>query len=112
MDKYNVKTSEGESFDLAIKKIKILAGSHDAHHANELTIRDRNVALKSRECLHTVGYYDTMCYNGEIWICMELMDISLDRFFPIAHTLFAEGNRPPNQPAPVPEAFIKKLSYQ
>lgn len=117
VDHYRVLTSRHQNFDLAIKKIKILAGGRDAQHANELTLRDRNVAQKSRNCEFTVGYYDTMVHNGEIWIVMELMDTSLDKFYPAAHALIPPVQQIQNSAntnccySSIPEDFIKLLTY-
>ena len=100
VDHYEVKTNNGIPFNIAIKKIKIVTGNTKAQHTNELTLRDMNVAKGSRSCDYTVGYFETMAYQGEILIVMELMDTSLDNFYPAAHSL-----------GPIPEDFVKMLAF-
>jgi len=105
VDHYRVTTNRENKFDLAIKRIKIVTGNTKAQHTNELTLRDRNVAKNSRSCIYTVGYFETMAYQGEIWIVMELMDTSLDKFYPAAHAISS------NYDGIIPEDFVKMLSH-
>lgn len=105
VDHYRVTTNRENKFDLAIKRIKIVTGNTKAQHTNELTLRDRNVAKNSRSCIYTVGYFETMAYQGEIWIVMELMDTSLDKFYPAAHAISSRYD------GIIPEDFVKMLSH-
>ena len=105
VDHYVVETNKNSQFNIAIKKIKIVTGNSKAQHTNELTLRDMKVAQHSRNCDYTVGYFETMAYQGEILIVMELMDTSLDNFYPAAHFIKHEYNNA------VPEDFIKMLAY-
>lgn len=46
-----------------------------------------------------------MAYQGEIWIVMELMDTSLDKFYPAAHAISSRYD------GIIPEDFVKMLSH-
>lgn len=38
--------------------------------------------MRSSDCPHTVQFYGALCREGDVWICMEVMDTSLDKFYP------------------------------
>ena len=62
---------------------------------------DRDIAMKTADCRHTVHYYGALFRDGDVMILMEVMDISLDKFYLRA---FA-NNRP------IPEKILGKIAY-
>ena len=89
---------------LAVKRIGIQSGTRDAYKNNQLTLRDNTVAKKSRDCEFTVDFYESMFYTDCIWILMERMDTSIDKFYKAAHNFAGDGNA-------IPELFMEKLVF-
>ena len=91
---YSAKFPNGPNqhakFQFAAKRIPIHRGADDANRNNELTLRDRRVALASKDCEFTVTYYGSMIYNAQVWIIMELMDANLHEFYKLAHGAYKE----------------------
>ncbi|XP_067937846.1 dual specificity mitogen-activated protein kinase kinase 6-like [Watersipora subatra] len=44
-------------------------------------LMDLDVSMRSRSCSYTVHFYGAMFREGDVWICMEVMDCSLDQFY-------------------------------
>ena len=42
---------------------------------------DLDVSMRSSDCPYTVHFYGAMFREGDVWICMEVMDVSLDKFY-------------------------------
>ncbi|KRZ45739.1 Dual specificity mitogen-activated protein kinase kinase 6 [Trichinella pseudospiralis] len=40
-----------------------------------------NTSMKSGSCPHMVQFYGAMFREGDVWLCMEAMDLSLDKFY-------------------------------
>lgn len=38
--------------------------------------------MRSSDCPYTVHFYGALFREGDVWICMEVMDTSLDKFYP------------------------------
>ncbi len=62
---------------------------------------DLDVSMRSSDCPYTVHFYGAMFREGDVWICMEVMDISLDRFY-----LKAFENK-----IKIPEAVLGKIAF-
>lgn len=43
---------------------------------------DLDISMLSTECVNTVHFYGALFREGDVWICMEVMDTSLDKFYP------------------------------
>ena len=37
--------------------------------------------MRSSDCPYTVQFYGALFREGDVWICMEVMDMSLDKFY-------------------------------
>jgi hypothetical protein len=48
-----------------------------------------------------VRFYGAMYREGDVWICMEVMDISLDKFYRLMTDM---GRR-------LPESFVARVAY-
>jgi mitogen-activated protein kinase kinase 3 len=42
---------------------------------------DLDISMRSSDCPHTVQFYGALFREGDVWICMEVMDTSLDKFY-------------------------------
>ncbi|XP_063234461.1 dual specificity mitogen-activated protein kinase kinase 4 isoform X2 [Bacillus rossius redtenbacheri] len=62
---------------MAVKRIR---STVDEKEQKEL-LMDLEVVMKSNECPYIVQFYGALFKEGDCWICMELMDTSLDKFY-------------------------------
>lgn len=46
---------------------------------------DLDISMRSSDCPYTVHFYGALFREGDVWICMEVMDTSLDKFYPKAY---------------------------
>ncbi|XP_072932216.1 dual specificity mitogen-activated protein kinase kinase 6 [Epargyreus clarus] len=44
-------------------------------------LMDLDVSMRASACPYTVHFYGAMFREGDVWICMEVMDMSLDKFY-------------------------------
>lgn len=42
---------------------------------------DLDISMRSSDCPFTVQFYGALFMEGDVWICMEVMDMSLDKFY-------------------------------
>jgi len=42
---------------------------------------DLDISMRSSDCPYTVQFYGALFREGDVWICMEVMDTSLDKFY-------------------------------
>ena len=42
---------------------------------------DLDVSMRTADCPYTVTFYGALFREGDVWICMECMDTSLDKFY-------------------------------
>ena len=52
-------------------------------------------------CPYTVHFYGAMFREGDLWICMEVLDASLDKFYPV---VFSSGGN-------IPEPVLGKVAF-
>lgn len=46
---------------------------------------DLDISMRSSDCPYTVQFYGALFREGDVWICMEVMDMSLDKFYTKAY---------------------------
>ncbi|KAJ9576717.1 hypothetical protein L9F63_025385, partial [Diploptera punctata] len=44
-------------------------------------LMDLDISMRSSDCPYTVQFYGALFREGDVWICMEVMDTSLDKFY-------------------------------
>jgi len=44
-------------------------------------IMDLDVSMRASDCPYTVQFFGALFREGDVWICMEEMDTSLDKFY-------------------------------
>ncbi|XP_073841141.1 dual specificity mitogen-activated protein kinase kinase 4 [Musca autumnalis] len=62
---------------MAVKRIR---STVDEKEQRQL-LMDLEVVMKSNDCNYIVQFYGALFKEGDCWICMELMDTSLDKFY-------------------------------
>ena len=50
-------------------------------------MKDLEVNRKTKECPFTVEFYGALFREGEVLICMEVMDVSLEQYYKAAHRI-------------------------
>jgi len=100
VEKLTVLSGNGNSKVIACKRIPIQSGLQN-YYQNKSCLQDKEVAKKSKNCRYTVDFYDCLYYNCCIWILMEVMDTSLDKFY--------ISNIESSNPQAITENFLKRL---
>lgn len=62
---------------------------------------DLDISMRSSDCPYTVQFYGALFREGDVWICMEVMDMSLDKFYMKAN----KNNRS------IPEDILGKIAF-
>eukprot|EP00095_Tigriopus_kingsejongensis_P011448 maker-scaffold222_size251774-snap-gene-1.29 protein:Tk11448 transcript:maker-scaffold222_size251774-snap-gene-1.29-mRNA-1 annotation:"dual specificity mitogen-activated protein kinase kinase 3" len=62
---------------LAVKRITATVNSIETKRL----LMDLDISMRTSDCPYTVHFYGAMFREGDVWICMEVMDISLDKFY-------------------------------
>lgn len=63
---------------MAVKRITATVNTQE----QKRLLMDLDISMRSSECLYTVHFYGALFREGDVWICMEVMDTSLDKFYP------------------------------
>ncbi|ESN98030.1 hypothetical protein HELRODRAFT_101835 [Helobdella robusta] len=82
---------------MAVKRIR----STVDNEGQKKLLMDLDVVMKSSDCPYIVQFYGALFKEGDCWICMELMSISLDKFYKFVHFTLQEM---------IPEAVLGKLT--
>lgn len=61
---------------------------------------DLDISMRSSACPYTVHFYGALFREGDVWICMEVMDKSLDQFYAL---VFSQGRT-------IPEDILGKIA--
>ena len=62
---------------LAVKRITATVNSVETKRL----LMDLDISMRTSDCPFTVHFYGAMFREGDVWICMEVMDLSLDKFY-------------------------------
>uniref|UniRef100_A0A0N4ZIK5 mitogen-activated protein kinase kinase n=1 Tax=Parastrongyloides trichosuri TaxID=131310 RepID=A0A0N4ZIK5_PARTI len=65
---------------IAVKRIHLTCNDT----SQKQTVVELDALMKSDRCPQMVQFYGAMFREGDVWICMEVMDISLDKFYKAA----------------------------
>ena len=82
---------------MAVKRIR---STVDEREQKEL-LMDLEVVMKSSDCPCIVTFFGAIFKEGDCWICMELMDTSLDKFYKFSYDHLKES---------IPENIIGKIT--
>ncbi|MFH4973907.1 hypothetical protein AB6A40_000616 [Gnathostoma spinigerum] len=93
VEKMRVK---GTDIIMAVKRIHSSINDEN----QKCMLVELHACMKSDSCPQMVRFYGAMFREGDVWICMEVMDISLDKFYRMC---FDSGRQ-------LPESFIAKCA--
>lgn len=66
----------------AVKRVPLKPGDDNERRS---LLMDVDILVKGTECKNIIKFYGALIWEGDLWILMELMDCSLDRFYKLAH---------------------------
>jgi len=61
---------------MAVKRITATVNTQE----QKRLLMDMDICKQSSDCPYTVQFYGALFREGDVWICMEVMDTSLDKF--------------------------------
>lgn len=64
-------------------------------------LMDLDISMRSSACPYTVEFYGALFREGDVWICMEVMDMSLDKFY---MKVYQNGKS-------IPEDILGKIAF-
>lgn len=64
---------------MAVKRITATVNTQE----QKRLLMDLDISMRSSDCSYTVHFYGALFREGDVWICMEVMECSLDKFYPI-----------------------------
>ncbi|KAF2366419.1 Protein kinase domain [Trinorchestia longiramus] len=82
---------------MAVKRITSTVDMRE----QQCLLMDLDISMRSAACLHTVHFYGALFRDGDVWICMEVMLTSLDKFYPKVYA----------KQQVFPEEFVGKIAY-
>lgn len=62
---------------MAVKRIRATVNTQE----QKRLLMDLDISMRTVDCPYTVTFYGALFREGDVWICMELMDTSLDKFY-------------------------------
>ncbi|XP_077405955.1 dual specificity mitogen-activated protein kinase kinase 6 isoform X2 [Vanacampus margaritifer] len=63
-----------------IMAVKLIRATVNTQEQKSL-LMDLDISMRTVDCFYTVTFYGALFREGDVWICMELMDTSLDKFY-------------------------------
>ncbi|KAJ6636149.1 Dual specificity mitogen-activated protein kinase kinase 2 [Pseudolycoriella hygida] len=93
---------------MAVKRIRSTVDEKE----QKILLMDLEVVMKSNDCNYIVQFYGALFKEGDCWICMELMDTSLDKFYKfVCDFQPQQQNHPsPDPPQRIPESILAKIT--
>jgi len=91
---------------MAVKRIRATIDSVE----RKRLLMDLNISMRSLDCPYTVTFYGALFREGDVWICMELMDKSLHQLYKLVYDTL-KLNIPENVVGKMAEATIKALHF-
>lgn len=83
---------------MAVKRITATVNSQE----QKRLLTDLDVSMRTSDCLYTVQFFGALFREGDVWICMEVMDTSLDKFYA---KVYKHGRR-------IPEDMLGELKVK
>ncbi|XP_065558765.1 dual specificity mitogen-activated protein kinase kinase 6-like isoform X2 [Artemia franciscana] len=62
---------------MAVKRIPVTVNSKE----QKRLLMDLDICMRTSDCPYAVRFYGALFREGDVWICMECMDSSLDKFY-------------------------------
>uniref|UniRef100_H2YTH0 mitogen-activated protein kinase kinase n=1 Tax=Ciona savignyi TaxID=51511 RepID=H2YTH0_CIOSA len=92
--------------EMAVKRIR---STVDEKEQKQL-LMDLDVVMRSNDCPYIVKFYGALFWEGDCWICMELMSTSLDKFYRFVY-LRVKKRIPEQILGKIAMATVKALDY-
>lgn len=90
---------------VAVKRITVTVNNEE----QKRLLMDLDVSMRSGSCPYTVQFYGALFREGDVWICMEVMDTSLDKFY---KKIYEDGQHIPETVlAIITFSVVKALHY-
>ncbi|XP_072320339.1 dual specificity mitogen-activated protein kinase kinase 6-like [Eucyclogobius newberryi] len=90
---------------MAVKLIRATVNSQE----QKRLLMDLDINMRTVDCDYTVTFYGAMFREGDVWICMELMDTSLDQFY--KQVKAKEQNIPEDVLGKISVSIVKALEH-
>jgi len=72
----HMKHNESE-VEMAVKRIRHTVNTTEQHRL----LMDLDISIRSSSFPYTIDFYGALYQEGDVWICMELMKTSFDKFY-------------------------------
>jgi serine/threonine protein kinase len=90
---------------LAVKRLNATVNNQE----QKRLLMDLDINMRSGSCEFTVEFYGALFREGDVWICMEVMEASLDQFY---KKLKLHGERiPENVMGKIARSVVQALHY-
>lgn len=83
--------------EMAVKRITATVNTEE----QKRLLMDLDISMRSSDCPYTVQFYGALFREGDVWICMEVMDTSLDKFYPKVY----------NAKEIIPQEVLSKVAF-
>nr|CAB3263617.1 MAPKK4 mitogen-activated protein kinase kinase 4 [Phallusia mammillata] len=92
--------------EMAVKRIRSTVDERE----QKRLLMDLDVVMRSSDCPYIVKFYGALFWEGDCWICMELMATSLDKFYRFVY--HRQSQRIPEEIlGKIAVATVKALDY-
>lgn len=88
--------------EMALKRITAIS------QEQRKQLMDMDVLNKGTGCPNIVKFYGALFWEGDLWIFMEMMDLSLDRFYKLIYP--KKGDTDPGTDRFIPEPVLGKIA--
>lgn len=85
---------------MAVKLIQYNADPENRKE-QELLLRELDVSARAAKCPYIVHFYGALFWDGDVWMCLECMDTSLDKLYKV---VYSKGQN-------IPEDIVGKIAY-
>ncbi|KAH6943689.1 hypothetical protein HPB50_025611 [Hyalomma asiaticum] len=82
---------------MAVKRITFT----ECNQEQKRLLMDLDVSMRTSDYPNTVQFYGALFREGDVWICMEVMDTSLDKFY---QKVFSKGKT-------IPESILGTIAF-
>ncbi|XP_046406278.1 dual specificity mitogen-activated protein kinase kinase 6 [Ischnura elegans] len=82
---------------MAVKRITATVNTQE----QKRLLMDLDISMRTSDCPYTVQFHGALFREGDVWICMEVMDTSLDKFYA---KVYRNGRQ-------IPEDILGKITH-
>lgn len=82
---------------MSVKRIRSIVDEKEQRQM----LMELGAVMRSNDCPYIVQFYGALFKEGDCWICMELMDISLDKFYKFIYGTLGSS---------IPEGILGKIT--